>query len=64
METVYILTVIDMADFDRVKFEAAYRTIRRAEENGEAMVRALVAEDTSGLGDTFCATVQEYIIRD
>ena len=53
MTHVYILTITDLADFGRVKYHSVWASHDGAQAKAQTVVDALIAEDTSGLGDTF-----------
>ena len=53
MTHVYILTITDGADFCRTKHHSVWASHDGARAKAQTVVDALIAEDTSGLGDTF-----------
>lgn len=52
--TVYILTITDQADFCNVKHHSVWSTWEGANRHAEeVVVPALIAADTSDMGDTY-----------
>ena len=53
MAHVYILTIVDTADFDRIYHHSAWKSYDNAYAKGQAVVENLMAGDTSDFGNTY-----------
>ena len=61
MKTIWLVTIEDQANFQKVEFREAFARKDEAEDFAEAFKKRLVNRDAHhGLGDTFSVTVESF----
>jgi len=59
MGYVYILTITDSADFDKVKQYSVWASRQSAETYAKSLISTLVAKDISGFGNTYKVDIRQ-----
>lgn len=58
----FILTIVDDADFQRLKHKSAWASRARAQEKATAVVAELMAKEPEW-GDTFDVRIEEFEVQ-
>lgn len=59
----FILTIVDDADFQRLKHKSAWASRARAQEKASAVVAGLMAKEPEW-GDTFDVRIEEFEVQE
>lgn len=64
MTHIYILTITDQADFNRVRHHSAWASYRGAYQKSQQVVTDLIASEAHyGLGDTFDVDINQMEVN-